>query len=55
MSMKTLYAAATVLALATPAMAQDTNPWDLHDRNAYVLDTQRQDVVEADQSEGLGG
>ena len=40
MSMKTLYAAATVLALAAPAMAQDTNPWDLRDRNAYVLDTQ---------------
>ncbi len=40
MSMKTLYAAATVLAMATPAMAQDTSPWDLRDRNAYVLDMQ---------------
>jgi hypothetical protein len=40
MSMKTLYAAATVLAMATPAMAQDANPWDLRDRNAYVLDMQ---------------
>jgi len=40
MSMKTLYAAAAVLAMATPAMAQDTSPWDLRDRNAYVLDMQ---------------
>jgi hypothetical protein len=40
MSMKTLYAAATVLAMAAPAMAQDANPWDLRDRNAYVLDMQ---------------
>ena len=40
MSMKTLYAAATVLAMASPAIAQDANPWDLRDRNAYVLDMQ---------------
>jgi hypothetical protein len=40
MSMKTLYAAATILVMATPAMAQDTSPWDLRDRNAYVLDMQ---------------
>ena len=38
--MKMLYAAATVLAMATPALAQDTSPWDLRDRNAYVLDMQ---------------
>ena len=37
---KTLYAAATVLAMATPAMAQGASPWDLRDRNAYVLDMQ---------------
>jgi hypothetical protein len=40
MSMKILYAAATVLAVATPALAQETSPWDLRDRNAYVLDMQ---------------
>lgn len=39
-AMKTMYAAAAVLAMATPAMAQDASPWDLRDRNAYVLDTQ---------------
>lgn len=38
--MKTLYAAATVLAMATPAMAQGASPWDLRERNAYVLDMQ---------------
>jgi photosystem II stability/assembly factor-like uncharacterized protein len=40
MSMKILYAAAAVLAMATPALAQETSPWDLRDRNAYVLDMQ---------------
>ena len=40
MSMETLYAAAAVLAMASPAMAQDASPWDLRDRNAYVLDVQ---------------
>ena len=38
--MNALYAAATMLVLATPAMAQDTAPWDLRERNAYVLDMQ---------------
>ena len=38
--MNALYAAATMLALATPAMAQETSPWDLRERNAYVLDMQ---------------
>ena len=28
------------VAQATPAIAQDTSPWDLRDRNAYVLDMQ---------------
>lgn len=37
--MKVLFAAAMV-AVATPAMAQENSPWDLRDRNAYVLDTQ---------------
>jgi len=37
--MKILCAAA-LLAIATPAMAQDTSAWDLRDRNAYVLDMQ---------------
>ena len=36
---KILYAAA-LLAMATPALAQDASPWDLRDRNAYVLDMQ---------------
>ena len=40
MSLKILYAAAAVLAMATPALAQETSPWDLRDRNAYVLDMQ---------------
>ncbi len=38
--MNALYAAATVLVMATPAMAQDVSPWDLRDRNAYVMDMQ---------------
>ena len=32
--------AAVLLAVATPAFAQDASPWDLRDRNAYVLDMQ---------------
>jgi hypothetical protein len=36
----TLYAAAAVLAIATPALAQEASPWDLRERNAYVLDMQ---------------
>ena len=32
--------AAAMLAMATPAFAQDASPWDLRDRNAYVLDMQ---------------
>ena len=42
MSVRTnaLYAAATVLLMATPAMAQDVSPWDLRERNAYVMDMQ---------------
>jgi len=39
-ALKTLYAAAALLALATPAMAQGAEAWDLRDRNAYVLDMQ---------------
>ena len=39
-ALKTLYAAATLLALASPAMAQGPEAWDLRDRNAYVLDMQ---------------
>ena len=38
--MNALYAAATVMVMATPALAQDTSPWDLRKRNAYVLDMQ---------------
>jgi hypothetical protein len=38
--MNALYAAATVLVMATPAMAQDVSPWDLRERNAYVMDMQ---------------
>lgn len=38
-SMKVL-AAAALVAVATPALAQDTSPWDLRERNAYVLDMQ---------------
>ena len=37
---KVLLAAASFLAVATPALAQDAAPWDLRDRNAYVLDMQ---------------
>ena len=35
-----VFAAAAVMAMATPAFAQDTAPWDLRERNAYVLDMQ---------------
>jgi hypothetical protein len=36
-----LFAGAVALAaMATPAMAQDASPWDLRERNAYVLDMQ---------------
>ena len=38
-SMKVL-AAAALVTMATPALAQDTAPWDLRDRNAYVMDMQ---------------
>ena len=38
-SMKVL-AAAGLVAMATPALAQDTSPWDLRERNAYVMDMQ---------------
>jgi len=38
--MNALYAAATMLVLATPALAQETSPWDLRERNAYVMDMQ---------------
>ena len=41
MSMRTkILCAAALLAVATPAMAQDASPWDLRERNAYVLDMQ---------------
>ena len=42
MSVRTnaLYAAATLLAMATPAMAEDVSPWDLRERNAYVMEMQ---------------
>ncbi len=38
-SMKVL-AAAALVTMATPALAQDTSPWDLRERNAYVMDMQ---------------
>jgi hypothetical protein len=38
--MNALYGAVALVAMATPAMAQDTSPWDLRDRNAYVMDMQ---------------
>jgi hypothetical protein len=37
---KALCAATTLLALAMPAFAQGAEPWDLRERNAYVLDMQ---------------
>ena len=39
-ALKALVAAAGFLAVASPALAQDTAPWDLRERNAYVLDMQ---------------
>ena len=39
-AMKALIAAAGLMAVASPAVAQDTAPWDLRDRNAYVMDMQ---------------
>ena len=39
-AMKALITAAGLMALASPALAQDTAPWDLRDRNAYVMDMQ---------------
>jgi len=39
--MKALLAATALFAVATPALAQgETSPWDLRERNAYVLDMQ---------------
>jgi hypothetical protein len=38
--MNVLYGALALAAMATPAMAQDTSPWDLRERNAYVMDMQ---------------
>jgi hypothetical protein len=38
--MNVLYGAVALIAMASPAMAQDTSPWDLRERNAYVLDMQ---------------
>ena len=37
---KLLAGAVALVAMAAPAMAQDTSPWDLRERNAYVLDMQ---------------
>jgi len=37
---RTLCAATALLALATPALAQGAEPWDLRERSAYVLDMQ---------------
>ncbi len=39
-TLKALCTVAALLAIATPALAQDASPWDLRDRNAYVLDMQ---------------
>ncbi len=35
---KALLGAAVTVALATPALAQNAEPWDLRDRMAYVVD-----------------
>ena len=41
MSLTKILGASTILfALATPALAQGAEPWDLRERNAYVLDMQ---------------
>ena len=37
---KTLCVATALLALASPALAQGAEPWDLRERSAYVLDMQ---------------
>ena len=37
---KPLCAATALLALASPALAQGAEPWDLRERSAYVLDMQ---------------
>ena len=39
-ALKTVLAAAALVAVTAPAMAQDASPWDLRERNAYVLDMQ---------------
>lgn len=39
-ALKTAIAAAALMAVTAPAMAQEAAPWDLRDRNAYVLDMQ---------------
>ena len=40
-ALKTLVAAAALMAVTAPAMAQGgAEPWDLRERNAYVLDMQ---------------
>jgi len=36
----TLCAAAILAAMASPALAQGTEPWNLAERNVYVLDMQ---------------
>jgi hypothetical protein len=36
----TLCAAGILAAMASPALAQETAPWNLAERNAYVLDMQ---------------
>jgi uncharacterized protein YdeI (BOF family) len=38
--MKALAVAAVLAAISTPALAQETAPWNLAERNAYVLDMQ---------------
>ncbi len=37
---KTLFAAAIALVVATPAFAQEATPWNLAERNAFVVDMQ---------------
>jgi hypothetical protein len=39
-ALKIVLAAAALVAVTAPAMAQDASPWDLRERNAYVLDMQ---------------
>jgi hypothetical protein len=40
--MNVLYGALALATVATPALAQDASPWDLRERNAYVMDMQGQ-------------